>query len=73
MLALQSYAHRPWHMGGIFAIAAALRLAIFAFTSVPGLLEARPELSTPITSFRSREWSVSYQISWQPVREGVFI
>jgi hypothetical protein len=53
MLAIQSRLDRSWHLGAVLAIAAALRLSVF--TALPGIFETRPELSTPITSFRSRE------------------
>jgi len=70
----QSHAHRPWHLSAVFAVAAASRLAGFALTSLPGVLETRPELSTPITSFRSRKWYFSLGIhSLCIVREGVYI
>ena len=55
MLALQSRIDKSWHLGAVLVIAAALRLSVFAFTALPAVLETRPELSTPITSFRSRK------------------
>jgi len=70
----QSHAHRSWHLSAVFAVAAASRLAAFALTSLPGVLETRPELSTPITSFRSRKWCLPLAIhSLYVVREGVYI
>lgn len=39
----------------VLAAGVAMRLAIFGFTGIPGLLAKRPELAPPTTSFRSRE------------------
>jgi hypothetical protein len=38
--------------------AAALRLALFYLTSLPAVFERRPELTSPLTSYRSRESTV---------------
>lgn len=75
MLALQSRIDKSWHLGAVLVIAAALRLSVFAFTALPAVLETRPELSTPITSFRSRESRLQSMgiYSLKTVREGVFI
>jgi len=63
MLALQSRIDRSWHLGAVLGIAAALRLSVFALTALPAVLETRPELSTPITSFRSRKSRRRVQVS----------
>lgn len=48
---------------GVYAAAAALRLLLFvSFPGLPDLLTGRVEISTPVTSFKRREFCPPPQI-----------
>lgn len=55
---------QPGTLLAVFALAALLRLGLFSLTSLPRLLENRPELSTPITSFKSRKSTFGFWLTF---------
>lgn len=47
-------------VGSVIAAAALVRGGLFTVTSLILVLERRPELTSPLTSFRSREWMIRH-------------
>jgi len=70
---LDNVSSPAWQYAAAFAAGTALRLCLFSVTSIPRALQTRPELTTPLTAFRSLQEGVFlHERGTNPYDGGVF-